>query len=227
MAPRPAPRAPRGRQPVPTARATSPLMIGIAGGTASGKTTVARRIIDALPGATASLIDLDSYYKELSHLHFEQRVQQNFDHPDAFDFDLLIEHLRTLRHGGEIRKPVYSFDKHTRLDASTTIRPGRVIIVEGILVLALPALREQFDVKIYVDTDDDVRLLRRLTRDIKERGRSFDGVAKQYFETVRPMHLSFIEPTKRFADIVIPHGGNNEAAIGMVVAAIRGKLEGH
>lgn len=203
----------------------SPLIIGIAGGTASGKTTVARRIIDALPGETAALMDQDSYYKDLSHLPLDNRSKHNFDHPDSFDFDLLVEHLGALRGGTSISKPVYSFEKHTRLDDTTTIAPAGVIIIEGILVLSNPALRDLMDIKIYVDTDDDVRLLRRLTRDIKERGRSFDGVAKQYFTTVRPMHLSFIEPTKRFADIIIPHGGNNEAAIGMVVAAIRGKIE--
>ena len=202
------------------------LVIGIAGGTASGKTTVARRIIDALPGETATLIDQDSYYQDLSHLVLNQRGRQNFDHPDAFDFDLLFTHLTALRSGESIHKPIYSFEKHTRLDDSfTTIVPARVVIVEGILVLSHPALRDLMDIKIYIDTDDDVRLLRRLTRDIKERGRSFDEVAKQYFTTVRPMHLSFVEPSKRFADIIIPHGGNNEAAIGMVVAAIRGKLD--
>ena len=208
-----------------TEESMCPLIIGIAGGTASGKTTVARRIIDALPGETAALVDQDSYYRDLTHIPFDERRRHNFDHPDAFDFELMIEHIRALRAGDSISKPVYSFEQHTRLDDTTTIASAGVIVIEGILILSSAQLRDLMDLKIYVDTDDDVRLLRRLTRDIKERGRSFDSVAKQYFTTVRPMHLSFIDPTKRFADIIIPHGGNNEAAIGMVVAAIRGKLD--
>lgn len=201
-----------------------PFIIGIAGGTASGKTTVARKIIQTLPGETGALIDLDSYYKDLGNLPIEERKKQNFDHPESFDFDLLAEHMAQIRAGQAIQKPVYSFEQHTRLQETETVQPAQVIIVEGILVLSHPALRDLLDVKIYVDTDDDVRLSRRLSRDIKERGRTFDGVIDQYFNTVRPMHIHFIEPTKRFADIIIPNGGSNDAAIDMVVAGIKGKL---
>ncbi len=203
---------------------TKPFIIGIAGGTASGKTTVARKIIETLPGETASLLDLDSYYKDLGDMTLEERKKQNFDHPESFDFDLLAEHLSALRAGQTIEKPIYSFEQHTRLPESTTIHPAQVIILEGILVLSQKPLRDLLDLKIYVDTDDDVRLSRRLTRDIKERGRTFDGVMEQYFKTVRPMHIHFIEPTKRFADIIIPNGGSNDAAVDMVVAGIKGKL---
>lgn len=205
---------------------TTPLMIGIAGGTASGKTTVARRIAEAL-GETCTLIDQDSYYRDLSDLSVEERAEVNFDHPDAFDVPLLVEHLRALKAGSAIEKPVYSFAKHNREDRTVRVAPARVILMEGILVLGIEAIREELDVKIYVDTDDDVRVLRRLTRDVKERGRDLDGVVSQYLRTVRPMHYGFVEPSKRHAHIIIPHGGSNTTAIDMVVGAIRGRLGLH
>lgn len=205
---------------------TAPLVIGIAGGTASGKTTVARRIAEDL-GETATLLDQDSYYRDLSDLSVEERAEVNFDHPDAFDVGLLVEHLQALKRGEPIEKPIYSFVDHNREPRTSRILPGRVVILEGILVLGIPELVREFDVKIYVDTDDDVRVLRRLTRDVKERGRDLDGVVAQYLRTVRPMHFGFVEPSKRHADIIIPHGGQNTTAIDMVIGAIRGRLGLH
>lgn len=203
---------------------TKPFIIGIAGGTASGKTTVAQKIASTFPEGIAALMDLDSYYKDLSHLEIEDRKKQNFDHPDAFDFDLLIEHLKELRQGHKIEKPIYSFKEHTRLEKKEIIHPAQVIILEGILVLYPESIKELIDFAIYVDTDDDIRLSRRLERDVKERGRTLEGVLNQYFETVRPMHKAFIDPSKRNADIIIPNGGSNQAAVDMVVAGIKGKL---
>lgn len=223
-----------------------PLVIGIAGGTASGKTTVARRLVEGLspapesaarselagfvkgepprrPGAVP-LIDQDSYYRDLADLSIEEKREFNWDHPDAFDVDLLLAHLRALKRGETIQKPVYSFSTYGREAASVTVRAGPVIVVEGILVLGIEALRKELDVRIFVDADDDVRVVRRLVRDVKERGRDFDSVIDQYFRTVRPMHLGFVEPSKRHADIIIPHGGNNETAVQMVIGALRARL---
>lgn len=225
-----------------------PLVIAIAGGTASGKTTVARRIVDSLR-ATAdaelegaqelggfirddaprahgpvALLDLDSYYRDLSDLPLEERKAFNWDHPDALDTDLMALHLRALKAGEPIEKPVYSFAAYAREPRSVLVRPSAVVVVEGILVLAIEALRRECDVKIFVDADDDVRVVRRLVRDIKERGRDFDSVVDQYFRTVRPMHNGFVEPSKRHADIIIPHGGANDTAIQMVIAALRARL---
>lgn len=205
---------------------TRPLIIGIAGGTASGKTTVARRIAQAL-GETCTLIEQDSYYRDLSDIPFEERAEINFDHPDAFDVPLLVTHLQALKEGQAIEKPVYSFANHNREPRTERVLPARVILVEGILILGIEAIREELDVKIYVDAEDDVRVLRRLTRDVKDRGRDFDGVVSQYMRTVRPMHHGFVEPSKRHAHIIIPHGGNNTTAIDMVVGAIRGRLGLH
>ncbi|WP_373048034.1 uridine kinase [Vulgatibacter sp.] len=202
---------------------TAPLVIGVAGGTASGKTTVARRIAEAL-GETCTLLDQDAYYRDLSDLSVEERAEVNFDHPDAFDVPLLVEHLRALKRGEAGEKPVYSFAAHNREARTERVVPGRVVLLEGILVLGIEAIRDQIDVKIYVDTEDDVRVLRRLTRDVKERGRDFDGVVSQYLRTVRPMHYGFVEPSKRHAHIIIPHGGSNTIAVDMVVGAIRGRL---
>jgi len=204
---------------------TPPLVIGVAGGTASGKTTVARRIAEAL-GETCTLLDQDSYYRDLSDLTMEERAEVNFDHPDAFDVPLLVSHLQALKRGEPIEKPVYSFSAHNREPHTARIVPARVVLLEGILVLGIEAIRDELDVKIYVDAEDDVRVLRRLTRDVKERGRDFDGVVAQYLRTVRPMHLGFVEPSKRHAHIIIPHGGSNITAIDMVVGAIRGRLAG-
>jgi uridine kinase len=204
--------------------AVQPLTIGIGGGTASGKTTVARRLVERLAGHPISFLDQDAYYRELADMPFEARKSFNFDHPDAFDTDLLVHHLRELKAGRAIDKPVYSFVEHTRLSDTIRVNPGDCIILEGILVLAVESVRRELDVKVFVDSDADVRVIRRLSRDIKERGRDFDGVIEQYFRTVRPMHYGFVEPSKRYADIIIPHGGNNDIAIEMVAGAVRQKL---
>lgn len=205
---------------------TRPLIIGIAGGTASGKTTVARRIAQAL-GETCTLIEQDSYYRDLSDVPLEERAEINFDHPDAFDVPLLVSQLQALKAGEAIEKPVYSFVNHNREPRTERVLPARVILLEGILILGIEPIRDELDVKIYVDAEDDVRVLRRLTRDVKDRGRDFDGVVSQYMRTVRPMHHGFVEPSKRHAHIIIPHGGNNTTAIDMVVGAIRGRLGLH
>ena len=203
---------------------SAPLVVGIAGGTASGKTTVARKIHEALSSCRVALIDQDAYYRDLSDLSLEERREVNFDHPDAFDLELLVRHLRALRDGQPIRKPVYDFVKSTRTTETVTVDPADVILIEGILVLHMQPLREQMDVKIFVDAEDDVRIIRRLTRDINERGRDFDHVVAQYFRHVRPMHMGFVEPSKHHADIIVPHGGNNTIAIEMLVGAIRARL---
>lgn len=200
------------------------LMIGIAGGTASGKTTVARRIAQALTGRPVVFLDQDAYYRDLAHLGEEQRKSVNFDHPDSLDIDLMVEHLCRLRAGEAIDKPEYSFETHTRLEQTRRVEPGQVVVVEGILVLALPRVREVLDLRIYVDADDDVRVARRIQRDVIDRGRTLESVLEQYFETVRPMHWSFVEPSKRYADVIIPHGGHSDAAIEMVVHTIRARL---
>jgi uridine kinase len=201
-----------------------PLTIGIAGGTASGKTTVARRLVERLGNHPVAVLDQDSYYRDLPDLPLEERARFNFDHPDAFDTALLVRHLAELRAGNPIEKPVYSFTQHTRTGETLRVNPGDVVILEGILVLALEPVRELLDVKVFVDSDADVRVLRRVSRDIKERGRDFDGVVEQYFRTVRPMHFGFVEPSKRYADIIIPHGGLNDIAIEMVAGALQKRL---
>ncbi|MFT3708120.1 MAG: uridine kinase [Archangium sp.] len=202
---------------------TASLVLGIAGGTASGKTTVARKIHEAFASRVA-FIDQDSYYKPLDHLSLEERREVNFDHPDAFDSDLLVSHVKALKAGQQIEKPVYDFVSSTRQPRTVTVKPADLILIEGILVMHMEALRQEMDVKIFVETEDDVRIIRRLTRDIKERGRDFDHVIHQYFKHVRPMHMAFVEPSKRWADIVVPHGGNNETAIDMLVGAIKARL---
>jgi uridine kinase len=201
-----------------------PLIVGIAGGTASGKTTVANKIVARLQGCRVSLLDQDSYYRDLSDMSFEERVEINFDHPDAFDTELLVSHLRLLKAGKAVEKPHYSFVHCVREKETTRIEPADAIVLEGILVLSIEAVRKELGVKIFVDADDDVRIIRRLTRDIKERGRDFDAIVGQYFKSVRPMHYGFVDPSKRYADIIIPHGGNNDVSIEMVVGAIRARL---
>jgi len=201
-----------------------PLTIGIAGGTASGKTTVARRLVERLGNHPVAVLDQDSYYRDLADLPLEERARFNFDHPDAFDTALLVRHLTELRAGNPVEKPVYSFTQHTRTGETLRVNPGDVVILEGILVLALEPVRELLDVKVFVDSDADVRVLRRVSRDIKERGRDFDGLVDQYFRTVRPMHFGFVEPSKRYADIIIPHGGLNDIAIEMVAGAMQKRL---
>jgi uridine kinase len=199
-------------------------ILGIAGGSASGKTTVVNKILEALAGEPIALLDMDAYYKDLTHLPLEERRAINFDHPDAIDNDLLLSHIDRLRQGEPVDKPIYSFTEHTRLPGSTRVVPGRVIIVEGILALATQEIREKLDIKIFVETDDDIRFIRRLSRDVKDRGRTIDAVIGQYMGTVRPMHLTFVEPSKRYADIIIPSMGPNDVAIGMIISAIRQTL---
>ena len=203
---------------------SSPLVVGIAGGTASGKTTVARKVREALLGCRVAFIDQDSYYRDLKELPLAARREVNFDHPDAFDTELLVQHLRELKAGRGVDKPVYNFKTSTREQRTTRVEPGDVILIEGILVLHMQPVREELAVRIYVDAEDDVRIIRRLSRDINERGRDFDHVVAQYLRHVRPMHMGFVEPSKHFADIIVPHGGDNTIAIEMLVGAIRSRL---
>ncbi|MGD2143466.1 MAG: uridine kinase [Anaerolineae bacterium] len=201
-----------------------PVVIGVGGGTGSGKTTVASRILDRVGAEHITYIAHDAYYRDLSHLPERLRVQVNFDHPDALETELLIEHLKKLRAGQSFEIPIYDFTTHTRTGRTRCAEVAPVVIVEGILVFVEPELRKLFDVKIYIDTDADVRFIRRLRRDIEERDRSVESVCKQYLSTVRPMHLEFVEPSKRYADVIIPEGGFNEVAIEIVAARIRGLL---
>jgi uridine kinase len=205
---------------------TSPIIIGIAGGTGSGKTTVARVILERVGAHHIALLPHDAYYKDLSDLPQAQRALINFDHPNSLDTPLLVQHLQRLKNGQAIELPVYDFKTHTRTAQTVLIMPQPVIIVEGILIFAEPQLRALFDVKIFVDTDADTRFIRRLQRDIAERGRTSDSVIQQYLNTVRPMHLEFVEPSKRYADVIIPEGGLNTVAMDMVVARIRALLRG-
>jgi len=198
------------------------LIIGICGGTGSGKTTVALKILDAVRDR-ANYIQHDHYYKDLSHLPLEERRKLNFDHPDALDSDLLVEHLKQLRAGKAIERPVYDFTIHTRKKETVRITPKQATLVEGILIFEHAALRALMDIKIFVDTDADVRLVRRMRRDITERGRTVESVMDQYANTVRPMHLEFVEPSKRYADLIIPEGFN-PVGVDLVVEKIKGML---
>jgi len=200
------------------------ILIGIAGGSGSGKTLVAQRIFDELGSDKVIIIQQDSYYKDLSHLSLAERQKQNFDHPNAFDHKLLLAHLKDLLAGKSIDQPVYDFTIHTRRKETTHIGGHVIIVLEGILILHDPELRELMDIKIYVDTDDDIRLIRRIRRDVNERGRSLDSILDQYENSVRPMHLQFIEPTKRYADIIVPQGGYNWVAIDLLKTKIQALL---
>lgn len=201
-----------------------PILIAITGGTGSGKSTVAKAIYSNFKKESISIIMQDSYYKDQSELTFEERTKTNYDHPNAIDTDLLIEHLKQLIAGHAIEMPIYDFTIHNRKEETIREEPKDIIIVEGILVLEDQRLRDLFDIKIYVDTDADLRILRRLTRDIRERGRTMESVIDQYLKVVRPMHLQFIEPTKRYADLIIPEGGKNRVAIDILAATIRQHL---
>jgi uridine kinase len=203
---------------------TIPLVIGIAGGSGSGKTTVAQEILQRVGPDRIAYIQHDSYYKDLTGLPPAQRAEVNFDHPNSLETDLLISHVEELKAGQSIELPIYNFSTHSRTDKTYTVSPRGVIIVEGILIFVETALRSLFDVKLFVDTDADLRLIRRLQRDITERGRTVESVIKQYQSTVRPMHLEFVEPSKRYADVIIPEGGFNTAALDMVVARIESLL---
>ena len=199
-----------------------PVVIGVAGGSGSGKTTVVRRITDALGGEHATVLEHDRYYRDRNDLRLEERAALNYDHPDSLETDLLVRHVEALRQGQTIEAPVYDFARHTRTAATDTIAPGRAIIVEGILIYTDAALRGLMDVKVFVDTDADTRFIRRLQRDISARGRTVQSVIEQYLSTVKPMHLEFVEPSKRYADIIVPQGGHNAVAIDMLLTLIRG-----
>ena len=197
-----------------------PLVIGIAGGSGSGKTTVAQEILQRVGRERIAFLQHDSYYKDLTGLPPTQRAEVNFDHPNSLENELLIQHVASLRDGKPVEVPIYDFSTDRRTGQTFTVQPQRVILVEGILIFTEATLREMFDVKIFVDTDPDLRLIRRLQRDITERGRTTESVIEQYLSTVRPMHLEFVEPSKRYADVIIPEGGFNTAALDMVVARV-------
>ena len=200
----------------------APFVIGVAGGSGSGKTTVVRRIVDSLGPEQVTWLDHDRYYRDRNDLRLEERAALNYDHPDSLETDLMVRHVNELRSGRTIDAPMYDFARHARKDQTESIAPGRAIIVEGILIYTDPALRKLMDVKVFVDTDDDTRFIRRLQRDIAERGRTVQSVIEQYLGTVKPMHLEFVEPSKRYADIIIPQGGHNAVAIDMLLTLIRG-----
>lgn len=200
--------------------ASRPLVIGIAGGTGSGKTTVARKLAAAMPPGRCSLIDHDSYYRDQAHLSAEQRAAINYDHPDSLESTLLAQHLAELRDSRSVQVPVYDFVTHTRAAETRQVDPAPVLIVEGILVFAEESLRQQMDIKIFVDTDADIRLMRRIRRDLEQRGRTFHSVRDQYYATVRPMHLQFVEPSKRYADLIVPEGGNNHVALDVLLGQL-------
>lgn len=202
-----------------------PIVIGVTGGSGSGKTSVSRAILNALPNHSILLFEQDSYYKDQSHLSFEERLKTNYDHPLAFDTDLLIEHLKELMNYQTIKKPVYDYEAHTRSKEVVIQEPKEVIIVEGILILEDECLRDLMDIKVYVDTEDDIRIIRRIKRDIEDRGRSLDSVIDQYLSVVKPMHSQFIEPTKKYADIIVPEGGKNQVAIDLLTTKVRSILE--
>ncbi len=207
---------------------TKPLIIGIAGGTGSGKSTVARRVAEALRSgagaASVAFLDMDAYYRNFAHLAMAERRRVNWDHPDAFDVDLLVDHLNRLTRGEAVDKPVYDFVQHVRAPETVAVSPADVIVIDGILLFVDERVRELCDVKVYVDADADVRLIRRLKRDMAKRGRPFEEIMEQYLSTVRPMHQQFVEPSKRYADVIVPRGGHNEIAIEMIVAKIQRRL---
>ena len=203
---------------------SKPLIIGIAGGTGSGKSTVARRVAESLTASSVAFIDMDAYYKNFAHLAMAERRRVNWDHPDAFDLDLFVEQLGTLCAGEAIEKPVYDFVEHARSGRTIPVAPADVVVIDGILLFVDARVRALCDVKVYVDADADVRLIRRLRRDMAQRGRPFDEILEQYLSTVRPMHLQFVEPSKRYADVIVPRGGHNAIAIEMIVAKIQRRL---
>ena len=199
-------------------------VIGVAGGSGSGKTTVSRRIREAVNVQQIAYLEHDNYYRDQSHLTPAQRVQTNYDHPDSLETPLLVEHVQALQAGQAIAMPLYDFSIHTRSTETRPIEPARIILIEGILIFTEKDLRELMDIRIFVDTDADIRFIRRLRRDMGERGRSLDSVVQQYMATVRPMHLEFVEPSKRYADVIVPRGGNNQVAMEMIVSRIQAFL---
>jgi uridine kinase len=203
------------------ARAGAPFVIGVAGGSGSGKTTVVRRIVESLGDDQVTVLEHDRYYRDRSDLRFEQRAALNYDHPDELDTGLMVQHVEALREGRSVEVPVYDFARYTRRPATDTAHPRKALIVEGILIFVDAALRALMDVRVFVDTDDDTRFIRRLKRDVANRGRTMESVIDQYLKTVKPMHLEFVEPSKRYADIIIPRGGHNAVAIDMLLTLIR------
>ena len=201
------------------------MIVGVAGGTGSGKTTVSEAILDRVGRDRIAYLQHDSYYRDRSHLPPDERAEINFDHPDALETELMVQHLEALQQGRAVEVPVYDFTRHVRRDETRTLRPRPVVLVEGILVLAEESLRRQMDVKLYVDTDADLRFIRRLRRDISERDRTLESVVEQYLDDVRPMHLEFVEPSKRYADLIIPEGGFNTVALDAVVAQVERLLD--
>jgi len=202
-----------------------PFVLGIAGGSGSGKSTVVARVEAIVGPGHLALLPMDNYYKDLGDLPLEERAKTNYDHPDAFDLDLLVHHLEELLAGRAIEMPQYSFVEHARLPETRRVEPAPVVVIEGILALYDPRIRERMDLKVYVDADPDVRFIRRLKRDIKERGRTVDSVIDQYLSSVRPMHLAFVEPTKRYADLIVPGGGMNTPALEVLASRLKGALE--
>ena len=196
-------------------------VIGVAGGSGSGKTTVVRRIVDSLGSEHVTLLDHDRYYRDRNDLRLEERASLNYDHPDSLETDLLVRHVRELRAGRAVQVPRYDFTRHARLPETETCQPRRALIVEGILVFTDAALRELMDIKVFVDTDSDTRFIRRLQRDVAERGRTMESVIDQYQSTVKPMHLEFVEPSKRYADVIIPLGGHNTVAVDLLLTMLR------
>jgi len=201
------------------------IFIGIAGGSGSGKTTVAHNLIKSFKSEDAVLVEQDAYYRELTGMSIDERAKVNFDHPNSIEFELIKEHLLQLAQGKSVERPIYDFTTHGRKSETKTLNPSRIIIVEGILVLAMPELRDLFDIKIFVDTDADEMILRRIERDINERGRTFESVRNQYLNTVKPMYLEFCEPSKRYADIIVPRGGKNKIATNMIIAKLKRYLK--
>jgi uridine kinase len=205
--------------------ATGTIIIGVAGGTGSGKTTVSEAILDRVGRDQIAYLQHDSYYRDRSDVPFEERAKANFDHPDALDSELLAQHLSSLKAGRAVEVPVYDFTTHTRKPETGRIQPRKVVLVEGILIFAEKTLRDLMDIKVFVDTDADLRFIRRLQRDMAERGRTVESVIRQYTETVRPMHLEFVEPSKRYADVIIPEGGFNVTAIDMIVVKVNAMID--
>jgi uridine kinase len=203
-------------------RPSGPLVIGVAGGSGSGKTTVVRRIVESLGDDAVTLLEHDRYYRDHGELRLEERATLNYDHPDSLETDLLVAHVKALRAGSPVEVPLYDFARYTRRAVTETAHPRKAIIVEGILIYTDAPLRAEMDIKVFVDTDADTRFIRRLRRDVAERGRTMESVIEQYLTTVKPMHLEFVEPSKRYADIIIPQGGHNAVAIDMLLTLIRG-----
>lgn len=201
-----------------------PFVVGVAGGTGSGKTTVARKIAGAVPAEMVTILEHDSYYLDRPELTYEERCQLNFDHPESLESSLLLHHVRELKKGRTVEVPMYDFKIHRRSPYTRRVEPTTIVVVEGILIFADPDLRSELDLKLFVDTDADIRVLRRVRRDMEHRGRSFESIREQYYSTVRPMHLQFVEPSKRWADVIIPEGGDNHVALDLIVAKIQSVL---